>query len=137
MFWVSCPALSFKSLFLIFAFPDLKLLVVQHQCFSVKEDKLKTQMFGQEGVARKRFVFTSLCFAPCEKLSFFSGPVFGQFWSMFEKKLLIALRYFQHIFKPEKKKKKQKIYFEGLLSGPSRGYYLVQVGPFIKMARTG
>ena len=35
-------------------------------------------MFGQEGGCNKTFFFINLCFAKCEKLSFFLGALFWQ-----------------------------------------------------------
>ena len=43
-----------------------------------KRNKLKTQSFGQEGGCNKTFFFLiNLCFAKCEKSSFFFGGVGG------------------------------------------------------------
>ena len=45
-----------------------------------------THIFGQEGgggVETKRFFYINLCFAKCEKLSFFwGGPFLGKLWLM-------------------------------------------------------
>ena len=43
-----------------------------------KKDKLKHTCLVKRGVATKRFFFMNLCFAKCEKLSFFWGPFFWQ-----------------------------------------------------------
>ena len=44
-----------------------------------KQTTLKTHIIGQEGVATKRLFFIfNLCFAKCEKLSFFGGAFLGQ-----------------------------------------------------------
>ena len=52
--------------------------------FGFKTNNLKTQMFGQEGGCNK-FFFFNLCFAKCEKLSFWGALSFGKFWLMFKK----------------------------------------------------
>ena len=86
-FLVSFLLFSLKSLFLIFVFLlILSYVFVQHHCFLVSKNKLKNTIFGQKGVATKRFFFMSLCFAKCEKLSFFWGPFFGKCWLKFEKR---------------------------------------------------
>ena len=47
--------------------------------FVFKKTKLKKhQILVKRGVATKRVFFMTLCFAKCEKLSFFLGPFFGQ-----------------------------------------------------------
>ena len=46
---------------------------VQHQCFWFQKTKLKTHKFlVKKKVATKRVFFMSLCFAKCEKFSFFA-----------------------------------------------------------------
>ena len=53
---VSCLVFSFQSLFLIFVFPDLSYIFVQHQCFWFQKTKLKnTSFWSKRGVATKRF----------------------------------------------------------------------------------
>ena len=66
--------------YLYFFFLFYVLLFVQHQCF-FKKSKFKTPIFGEEGVATQRvFFFMNLCFAKCQKLSFFLG---GLFWGQY------------------------------------------------------
>ena len=59
-------------------------------------------------------------FAKCEKLSFWGGKI----WFSFKRHCKIDIS--THF--------KAKTNFEGLLSGPIKGYYLVQDWPFFKMA---
>ena len=76
---VSCLFSSFESLFLIFAFPDYKLcFLFIINAFGFKISKLKkTPIFGQKGGCNKTFFFVmNLCFAKCEKFSFFFCPSF-------------------------------------------------------------
>ena len=49
-------------------------------------------MFGQEGGCNNMFFcFINLCFAKCEKLSFFGGALFwGKFWLMFKNTIKIG-----------------------------------------------
>ena len=62
----------------------LSSVFVQHQCFWFRNKQVnKTQIIGQEGGCNKRF-FVNLCFAECEKLSFW-GAFFGKFWLSFKK----------------------------------------------------
>ena len=48
----------------------------------------KHQFLVKRGVVTKRFFFMNLCFAKCEKLSFFSAHFFAQFWLMFKKNIV-------------------------------------------------
>ena len=58
----------------------------QHQYFYLSKKTIyKTPSFGEMGVATKGCFVNNLCFANCEKLSFFVGPIFGgKFWSTFK-----------------------------------------------------
>ena len=94
-----------------------------------KNTSWKTPNFGQKGSCNKT-VFYNLCFAKCEKLSFF-WPLFGKFLVDVKKHYRIGMS--AH-FQSKKRKKKKKDHFEGLLSGPSKGYYLGQACCNIKMA---
>ena len=62
-------------------------------CSTFKKDKLRAHIFGQEGVSTKRVLF-NLCFAKCEKLSFFGGYFLGKFRLMFKFKKHYKTRYF-------------------------------------------
>ena len=93
------------------------MFVVQHKVFGFKTKK--TPIFGQEGVATKLF-FINLGFAKCGKLSSFFGPFFWQILVDVSKSYEIGVS--AHF-----KAKKENDHFWWLLSGPSKGYYLVQV----------
>ena len=86
IFWF--PVLFFLSnpLFLSLLFPDFKLCFLFNiNVFGFKRNNLTKQSFlVRRGVATKRFFFMNLCFAKCQKLSFF-WPFFGNFWLMFKK----------------------------------------------------
>ena len=71
--FVSCLAFSFPIPFSYRCFfPEFKLFFVQHQCFWFQKTKLNTPIFGQKGACNITFFFfMNLCFAKCEKLSFF------------------------------------------------------------------
>ena len=101
---------------------------VQHQCFGFQKTQVeKHQFLVKRGVATKR-LFNNLCFAQCAKLSFF--PFFGQILVDVHKNT-IKIGISAHF---QKQKRDKKDHFEGLLSGPSKGYYLGQVCCNIKMA---
>ena len=69
-----------------------------------------------------------MCFAKCERFSFVC-PFFGQILVDVQKHYKIGiLAHFQ------KQKKEKNDHFQGLLSGPSKGYYLGQVCSNMKMA---
>ena len=42
-------------------------------------------MFGEKGGCNKAVFCMNPCFAKCQKLSFFGGHFFANFWLMFEK----------------------------------------------------
>ena len=69
--------------------------------FGFKTNNLKTQMFGQEGGCNNFFLI-NLCFAKCEKLSFFWGALFWANFGWCSKAL--SNRYFS-TFLQEKKAK--------------------------------
>ena len=79
--------------FLSLLFPDFKLcFFVQHKGFWFQNKQLKKLIFlVKRGVATKRFFFMNLCFAKCQKLSFFCVPFFGKFWVMFKKHYKIGI----------------------------------------------
>ena len=109
-------------------FPFLKLCFMVHINVLIFQESqlIKHQILVKSGVATK-FFFCYLCFAKSEKLSFL-GPIFAQH-------LVGVQEHCKHRhFRTLKKQKCKKYHFEGLLSGPSRGYYLGQVCCNIKMA---
>ena len=63
--------------------------------FKLQKDKLKTHIFGQEGVATV-FKTINLCFAICEELSFLGGPFWANFGWYSENTLKVGI---QHMFK--------------------------------------
>ena len=89
LFWVSCLVFSLKSLFLIFVFFFLfwVMFFVQHHCFWFQKNKFKNTFFQKRGVATKRVFFMNLCFAKCQKLSFFFGIFFCIVLVVFQKTL--------------------------------------------------
>ena len=95
--------------------------------FSFKKNKLKSTK-KQKNKLQQNIFFMNLCFAKCEKLSFFFAPFFAKFWFMFKKHY--KNRYFSTFLKAKDWK---KMHFEVLLSGPSRCYYLGQVDCILKM----
>ena len=78
-----------------------------------KNTSWKTPIFGQKGSCNKTIFLNNLCFAKCEKLSFFV-PFFGQILVDVQKHYKIGIS--AHFEKP--KKKKMTIL---------KGYYLGQV----------
>ena len=84
--------------------------------FFQKKRLVQKTSFGQEGGCNRTLFVNNLCFAKCEKLSFWGGH-FRQIWLMFKKHS--KFRYFCAFLKQTKAP--QKNLFEGLLSGPSRG----------------
>ena len=101
---------------------------VQHQGFWFQKHKLKNTNFWSKGGCNKSFVFTCF-FLQNVKSCRCVCPFLGQIWLMFTKTLLN--RYFSTFLKAKNMKND---HFEGLLSGPSKGYYLGQVCCNIKMA---
>ena len=72
LFFFQIP-FSYLCYFLILSY-----VFVQHQCFQFQNKQLnKTDTFGEKGGCNKMFFFMSLCFAKCQKLSFF-GAIFWQ-----------------------------------------------------------
>ena len=95
----------FLSLFFFF-FSDFKLFLVQRQCFLSKKTNINC---WSRGGCNKRCSLNNLCFAKCEKLSFFLWPFLPNFGWCF---------------------KTAKSYFSTFLKVNNfmlRGYYLVQV----------
>ena len=86
--------------------------------FGFKECKFKKTLFfsKKRGLQHNGFFFMSLCFAKCEKLSFF-WQFFGIFWLIFKNTIKIGvLAHFS----------KQTITKNGIFGS----YYLVQVGSY-------
>ena len=80
IFLVSCLVFLSNPFFLCLLFPDLELCCVQHECFWFQNKQLKQhKCLVKRWVATKRVLFINLCFAKCEKLSFFWGALFGKF----------------------------------------------------------
>ena len=78
-------------------FADLKLCFCSPSLFLVSKNQVEKHHFlVKRGVATKRFFFMNLCFAKCDKLSFFWGHFWGKFWLMFKKhyKLGISALFF-------------------------------------------
>ena len=72
LFWVSCLVFSFKSLFLIFVFSWYSVIFLFNiNVFGFKKHKLRNTNFGSKGELQQNGFFNNLCFATCEKLSFF------------------------------------------------------------------
>ena len=89
--WVSCLVFSLKSLFLIFVcFLILSYVFCSTSLFFGCKLKKKHQFLVKRGVATKRF-FMNLCFAKCEKLSFFGGHFFANLWLLFKKHSKIGI----------------------------------------------
>ena len=128
---VSCLVFSLKSLFLIFVFSWFWVMFVQHHCFWFqKKPKLKNNNFWSKGGLQHNGFFMNLCFAKCEKLSFFfgGGLFLANFWLFFKKRYKI--RHFSTFFKAKNYTKKIESYY--LVQVAS--YYLVQVGCVLKSA---
>ena len=91
--------------------------------FWFEEHRLKNTNFGSKGGLQQNGFFNNLCFAKCEKLSFFR-PFFGHILADVQKhyNIGISARFLS-------KNKKMTI-----LKGSSKGYYLGQVCCNIKMA---
>ena len=87
-FLVSCLVFSFKSLFLSLFFPGIQLCFLFNiNVFGFKKHKLKNTNFWSKGELQQNVFFNNLCFAKCEKLSFFFAPFLAKFWLMFKKTL--------------------------------------------------
>ena len=123
---------AFLSCFFQIPFPYLCFFLFSHlkfcflfniNVFFKKCNFKKHQFLVKRGLQHNGF-FISLCLAICEKLSFFGGH-FCQFIA-FQKSY--TNRCFSTFFKAKNTKKQ----FEGLLSGPSRGYCLIQVECVLK-----
>ena len=77
-FWGFLSCFLIEILFCLCFFLRLWYVFVQHQCIWLKKTQIrKHQFLVKKGVATKRFFFMGVCFAKCEKLSFF-WPFFWQ-----------------------------------------------------------
>ena len=85
-FWFPVFVFLSSPFFLSCFFADLKLCFCSTSLFLVsKKTKLKkTPIFSQKGGLQQNGFFMTLCFAKCEKLSFFLGHFLGKFWLMFK-----------------------------------------------------
>ena len=129
-FWFPVLFTLSNPFFLSLLFPGIQLCFLFNINVSgFKKHKLKNTNFWSKGELQQNgFFFINLCFAKCEKLSFFL-PRFGRILVDVQK------HYKNRYFSTFSKAKKEKNYhFEGLLSGSSKGYYLGQVCCNIKMA---
>ena len=117
LFCVSCLVFSLKSLFLIFVFfLILSYVFCSTSLFLVsKNPSWKTPILGQKGGCNITGFFINLCFAKCQKLSFFVCQFFGQFFLIFQKHT-IKIGISAHF---SKQKITKKWHFWKLLSGPS------------------
>ena len=76
---VACRVFSLKSLVIFVFVLILSCVFVQHQCIWFQKTQVqKHQFLVKRGVATKRFLM-NLCFAKCEKLSFFGGHFLANF----------------------------------------------------------
>ena len=85
--WVSCLAISFKSLSLIFFFSsDFKLcFLFTMNVFGFRTNKLRKHTFlVKRGVATKFFYFCQPVFYRMWTVIVFGGPFFGKFWLIFK-----------------------------------------------------
>ena len=100
-------------------FPDFKFCFCSTSVFGFKECKFKkTHFFKKRGLQHNGVFFMNLCFAKCEKLSFFFGIFWGIFWLFF--KTHYKNRHFSTFFEAKNYKK----------NGIFGSYYLVQVGSY-------
>ena len=102
---------------------------VQHQCSSFKKELIKHQFCVKRGGGLQQNIFKQPVFCKMWKaIVFLGGPFLGKFWLMLKNHYKIGISaYF------EKQKEQRKTVLR-VFSGPSKGYYLVQVWPSVKMA---
>ena len=120
LFGVSCLVFSLKSLFLISVFSWFWVMFfVQHHCFWFQKTQVEKHIFSKKkGGCNKTGFFMNLCFAKCQKLSFFLAFFFA-FFGLFLKKHY-KNRHFSTFSKAKNYKK----------NGIFGSYYLVQVGSY-------
>ena len=121
-FFVSCLAFLFQIpfsylcffLILSYVFCSTSMFFISKRTNWKAQKKQKKNNCNKTG-----FFFMNLCFAKCQKLSFFFASFFANFWLMFKKHY--KNRYFSKFLKAKKTKKKCIL----------RCYYLGQVGVII------
>ena len=105
------------------------MFVVQHHCFWFQKPKFKnTNFWSKGGLQHNGFFFMNLCFAKCEKLSFFWGAFFWQIFGCFSKST-IKIGILAHF---SKQKLQKKGIFKCYYLVQVKCYYLVQVGCVLK-----
>ena len=97
--------------------------------FGFKKPKFKNTNFWSKGGLQHNGFFINLCFAKCEKLSFFGVFFFGNFLAAFQKNT-IKIGILAH-FSKQKITKKNGI-FKCYYLVQVKCYYLVQVGCVLK-----
>ena len=87
LFGVSCLVFSLKSLFLIFVFfLILSYVFCSTSLFLVSKTQVEKHIFSKKGgLQQNGFFFMNLCFAKCQKLSFFFWDFFLDFLGCFSK----------------------------------------------------
>ena len=127
-FWVFSLVLSFKSLFLVFVFPDFSLrFLFNINAFAFKNTSEKRRFLKKGGVQQNAVFFYEPLFCKMWKVIVIFGYFFSKFWLMLK-------HYKNRYFSTSLYNKWQKYHFEVLLSGPSRCYDLGQVRCNLKMA---
>ena len=132
VFWggfLSCFLFEISFSYLYFL-PDLELCFLFNIIAFGFKKSWKTPIWGQQGGCNITFFFMSLCFAKCEKWSFW-GRHFLPFFGCFFKKHYKS-RYFSTFFKANNYKKKDIFGSYCLVQVGS--YYLVQAGCVLKNA---
>ena len=122
--FLSCPVIQIP-----FSYPFLIACIVQqcHQNFHPsKKTTYQTPSFGEAGGCNKTVIFNNLCFKMWRGFL----PHFGRNYADVQKHCKIGIS----ALEVKNKKRQTKYHFEGLLSGPSGGCYLVQVWCNWKMA---
>ena len=118
LFWVSCLVFSWKYFFSYLCFfLMLSYVFVQHHCFWFQKTQVEKHFFFRNMGVQHNVFFINLCFAKCEKLSFWGG-IFCKFLVVFQKHY--KKRHFSTFFKAN-------IYKTNDIFG---SYYLVQVGSY-------
>ena len=126
-FWGFLVLCSLSNPFLLSVFPNFKLCSLFNiDGSSFKKTTCVKKQIGQEGVCNKTLFIT--CVLQTVKSCLFL-PIFGQIFVDVPKKdwkIGVSAHFEQE--------KSKNYHFERILSGPSKGYYLVQVWPFLHMA---
>ena len=112
--FLSCFLFEISFSYLCF-FPDFEFCFLFNIIvLGFKNPSCKTQFISKKWLCNITFFFINLCFAKCEKLSFFWGAFFCNFLVVFEKHYKIGI--LAHFSKQTFTK---KWHFWKLLSGPS------------------